>query len=95
MSADLSVGPSDLVTLDQLRELGQQLRVDSIGPSTSAGSGHPTSSTGPAIAHLAVSEMPGSGTTEELLDAAGLTAGHIVRAAEALLSQAQPTIALE
>ena len=74
---------------------GQQLRVDSIGPSTSAGSGHPTSSTGPAIAHLAVSEMPGSGTTEELLDAAGLTAGHIVRAAEALLSQAQPTIALE
>jgi transketolase len=33
-----------LATLDELRELGQQLRVDSIRASTSAGSGHPTSS---------------------------------------------------
>jgi transketolase len=31
-------------TLDDIRELGQQLRVDSIRSSTSAGSGHPTSS---------------------------------------------------
>jgi transketolase len=34
----------DLASLDELRELGQQLRVDSIRCSTSAGSGHPTSS---------------------------------------------------
>jgi transketolase len=34
----------ELASLDELRELGQQLRVDSIRSSTSAGSGHPTSS---------------------------------------------------
>jgi transketolase len=34
----------ELASLDELRELGQQLRVDSIRCSTSAGSGHPTSS---------------------------------------------------
>ena len=31
-------------TLDEIRELAQQLRVDSIRCSTAAGSGHPTSS---------------------------------------------------
>ena len=31
-------------TLDEVRELAAQLRVDSIRSSTSAGSGHPTSS---------------------------------------------------
>jgi len=35
---------AELASLDELRELGQQLRVDSIRSSTSAGSGHPTSS---------------------------------------------------
>jgi transketolase len=44
MSSDLVALSSDDVTLDELRELGQQLRVDSIRASTSAGSGHPTSS---------------------------------------------------
>ncbi len=39
-----------------------------------------------AIAHLAVSEMPGSGTSEELLDAAGISAGHIAAAARRLLT---------
>ena len=34
----------DLASLDELHELGQQLRVDSIRSSTAAGSGHPTSS---------------------------------------------------
>jgi transketolase len=38
-----------------------------------------------AIAHLAVAEMPGSGTSEELLDAAGISAGHIAAAARRLL----------
>jgi len=35
---------AELASLDEMRELGQQLRVDSIRSSTSAGSGHPTSS---------------------------------------------------
>jgi transketolase len=37
-----------------------------------------------AVIHLAVREMPGSGTSEELLDAAGLSASHIARAARGL-----------
>jgi transketolase len=42
---------------------------------------------GPAeltVRHLAVSEMPGSGTPEQLLDAAGISAGHIAAAARSL-----------
>ena len=38
--------------------------------------GHPT-----RIAHLAVRGLPGSGTPAELMEAAGISAGHIVRAA--------------
>jgi transketolase len=37
------------------------------------------------VAHLAVREMPGSGTSAELLDAAGISAEHIVAAARQLL----------
>ncbi len=44
MSSDLTATSAELATIDELRELGQQLRVDSIRASTSAGSGHPTSS---------------------------------------------------
>jgi transketolase len=40
-----------------------------------------------AVAHLAVSQLPGSGTSEELLDAAGLTADHITAAARRLVEQ--------
>ena len=36
------------------------------------------------VAHLAVREMPGSGTSQELLDAAGISAGHIAAAASGL-----------
>jgi transketolase len=38
------------------------------------------------VAHLAVTEMPGSGTSEELLDAAGISASHIAAAARRLLA---------
>ena len=38
-----------------------------------------------AIARLAVREMPGSGTTRELLDASGISASHIAAAARRLL----------
>jgi transketolase len=39
-----------------------------------------------AVAHLAVREMPGSGTTAELLAAAGIDAAHIAAAARRLLA---------
>ncbi|MFD8208934.1 transketolase [Streptomyces sp. NPDC059695] len=41
----------------------------------------------PAFAHLAVTRLPGSGTTEELLDEAGISRTHIARAARALLDR--------
>jgi transketolase len=39
------------------------------------------------LAHLSVSELPGSGTTGELLEAAGIDAAHIASAAAALVEQ--------
>jgi transketolase len=42
--------------------------------------GHPVQ-----IAHLAVRGLPGSGTPAELMEAAGISAGHIVRAARGVL----------
>jgi transketolase len=39
-----------------------------------------------SVAHLAVREMPGSGTPAELLDAAGIDAAHIADAARGLLA---------
>jgi transketolase len=47
--------------------------------------------TGPvelSVAHLAVRELPGSGTSAELLDAAGISAEHIAAAARQLLGAA-------
>jgi transketolase len=37
------------------------------------------------MAHLAVRALPGSGTPAELMEAAGISAGHIERAARELL----------
>ena len=39
------------------------------------------------LAHLSVSELPGSGTTAELLAAAGIDAPHIASAAAALIDE--------
>jgi len=39
------------------------------------------------LAHLSVSELPGSGTTAELLAAAGIDATHIASAAAALIDE--------
>ena len=39
------------------------------------------------LAHLSVSELPGSGTTAELLAAAGIDATHIASAATALIDE--------
>jgi transketolase len=41
-----------------------------------------------SVAHLAVREMPGSGTPAQLLDAAGINAAHIADAARRLVSKA-------
>ncbi|MHB1134808.1 MAG: transketolase [Chloroflexota bacterium] len=41
-----------------------------------------------AVRHLAVRDVPGSGTPEELLDAAGIAAPHIARAVRDLLARA-------
>ena len=37
------------------------------------------------VVHLAVRGLPGSGTPAELMDAAGISAGHVVQAARDLL----------
>ena len=42
------------------------------------------------VAHLAVRGLPGSGTPQELMDAAGISAGHIVQAARDLLGAWHP-----
>jgi transketolase len=42
---------------------------------------------GLAVAHLAVRVMPGSGTSQELLDEAGISASHIAEAARGLLAK--------
>jgi transketolase len=41
------------------------------------------------LAHLSVSELPGSGTTPELLKAAGIDAAHIASAAAGLVEQSE------
>ncbi|MFB7512632.1 transketolase [Streptomyces sp. NPDC056144] len=41
----------------------------------------------PAFAHLAVTGLPDSGTTDELLDAAGISRTHIAKAARGLLAR--------
>jgi transketolase len=45
------------------------------------GAGHPVQ-----IVHLAVRNLPGSGTAEELMDRAGISVGHIVEAARKLVT---------
>jgi transketolase len=41
----------------------------------------------PRVAHLAVRGMPGSGTSAELMDWAGISASHVVEAARRLVSE--------
>jgi len=44
----------------------------------------------PHVTALGVREMPGSGTPEELLDTAGISAGHIAGAVRSLIARAGP-----
>jgi transketolase len=48
--------------------------------------GKPPTEALPRVVKLAVREMPGSGKPDELLDAAGISARHIVAAVKAFLA---------
>jgi transketolase len=80
-----------------LAERAARLRIDSIRATTTAGSGHPTSSSsgadivaagvagpGATVRILAVRKIPHSGHAQELLDRYGISARHIAEAARAL-----------
>ena len=45
----------------------------------------------PRVVTLAVRRMPGSGTPEEMVTAAGIDAAHIARAARNLVAEPRPT----
>ncbi|HXW78426.1 MAG TPA: hypothetical protein VEJ84_02950 [Acidimicrobiales bacterium] len=81
-----------LQTLDDVRELAQQLRVDSVRCSSSAGPGHPTSSMSAAdvmavllARHLRYDwQRPDDPTNHHLT--AGISVAHIIEAANALVA---------
>jgi transketolase len=90
-----SVKPIDTATLAAAAEAtgGRLVVVEDHHPEGGLGSAVLDALTGTgrvslSVAHLAVSELPGSGTSEELLDAAGLTARHIAAAARQLVDRA-------
>ncbi|MEV4430375.1 transketolase [Streptomyces sp. NPDC049602] len=86
-----SVKPVDAGTLARAaRETGALVVVEDHHPEGGLGEAVLSALAGgdahPAFAHLAVRELPGSGTTEELLDACGISRTHIARAARALVA---------
>ncbi|MFB7917220.1 transketolase [Streptomyces sp. NPDC056061] len=85
-----SVKPLDLDVLAlAVRETGALVVVEDHHPEGGVGeavlSALAAQRLAPALVHLAVRNMPGSGTTAELLDAAGISRAHIVRAARDLV----------
>ncbi|WP_329240280.1 transketolase [Actinoallomurus sp. NBC_01490] len=85
-----SIKPIDTTTLARAaRETGALVVVEDHHPEGGIGEAvlSALSATGaqPAFAHLAVTDLPGSGTTSELIDAAGISHAHIAQAARALL----------
>ena len=91
-----SVKPIDAVTLRQAaRETGRIVVAEDHWPEGGLGEAVLSGLTGsepfPQVRHLAVREMPGSGTPEELMDAAGISARHIVEAVKALVAAHPPT----
>jgi len=88
-----SVKPVDAATLTEAAAAtgGRLVLVEDHHPEGGLGSAVVGALTGAgrielAVTHLAVREMPGSGTTAELLDAAGIDAAHIAAAARTLLT---------
>ncbi|MEU2022234.1 transketolase [Streptomyces sp. NPDC016469] len=85
-----SVKPIDAEALDRAaRETGALVVVEDHHPEGGIGeavlSALAASGSHPAFAHLAGSDLPGSGTTAELLDAAGISRDHIADAARRLV----------
>jgi len=88
-----SVKPVDTTTLTEAAAAtgGRLVLVEDHHPEGGLGSAVVDALTGAgrtelAVAHLAVRDMPGSGTTAELLGAAGIDAAHIAAAARGLLT---------
>ncbi|MCC9307818.1 transketolase [Kitasatospora sp. RB6PN24] len=84
-----SVKPVDTETLVRAaRETGALVIAEDHHPEGGVGeavlSALNTAGAHPAVTHLAVTGLPGSGTTDELLDAAGISRARIARAARAL-----------
>ncbi|MYS35667.1 transketolase [Streptomyces sp. KhCrAH-43] len=87
-----SVKPLDTDTLAlAARETGALVVVEDHHPEGGIGeavlSSLAESGSHPGFAHLAGSNLPGSGTTSELLDAAGISRKHIADAARSLVKQ--------
>ncbi|WP_405762651.1 transketolase [Streptomyces sp. NBC_01420] len=87
-----SVKPLDTETLAlAARETGALVVVEDHHPEGGIGeavlSSLAESGSHPGFAHLAGSNLPGSGTTSELLDAAGISRTHIADAARSLVKQ--------
>ncbi|TRV78800.1 transketolase [Streptomyces sp. 130] len=85
-----SVKPLDAEALNRAaRETGAMVVVEDHHPEGGIGeavlSALAASGSHPAFAHLAGSDLPGSGTTAELLDAAGISRDHIADAARRLV----------
>ncbi|MDE3230588.1 MAG: transketolase, partial [Chloroflexota bacterium] len=59
---------------------------DAVLEAFSGADGQPPATPTPRVVKLAVHEMPGSGKPDELLDAAGISAPHIVAAVNAFLA---------
>jgi transketolase len=93
-----SVKPIDAATLQQAAQAtgGRIITVedhwiegglgDAVLEAFSGDEQHPRTSALPSITKLAVRDMPGSGKPDELLDAAGISARHIVAAVKAFAS---------
>ncbi|MFE7351748.1 transketolase [Streptomyces sp. NPDC057543] len=87
-----SVKPLDLDTLAHAaQETGALIVVEDHHPEGGIGeavlSALAAQRLAPACAHLAVRNLPGSGTTSELLDAAGISRTHIIRTAHDLVGR--------
>ncbi|WP_406379363.1 transketolase [Streptomyces sp. NBC_01618] len=87
-----SVKPLDLdMLVHAVQETGALLVVEDHHPEGGIGeavlSSLAAQRLAPAYAHLAVRNLPGSGTTSELLDAAGISRTHIIRTAHDLVGR--------
>jgi transketolase len=91
-----SIKPIDAETLRQAaRETGRIVTVEDHWPEGGLGDAVLEAFSGwdgplPRVVKLGVREMPGSGTPEELREAAGISARHIVTAARTLVTGAVP-----